>query len=99
MQRPPVICDDDVRRPELRDHPLLNGIDYIEVHSEPGPLNQRVLDVFFIDKNVGRAAFSSMLDDLVGAPHKFSITGGVRVTDVRITSVTRSEDHLVLTVS
>jgi hypothetical protein len=99
MQPAPVLCKDGVRRSELRDHPLLNGIDYIEVLSETGPLNQRVLNVFFIEKNVGRAALSSMLDDLVGALNKFSITGGVRIAEVRVTSVERSDDHLVLTVS
>jgi hypothetical protein len=99
MERTPVLCKDDVRRSELRDHPLLNGIDYIEVLSEPGPLNQRVLNVFFIDKDVGQKALSDMLDDLVGALDKFSVTGGVRIAEVRVTSVERVADHLVVTVN
>ena len=99
MERASVLCKDDVRRSDLRDHPLLNGIDYVEVLSEPGPLNQRVLNVFFIEKNVGLVALSSMLDDLVGALNKFSVTGGVRIADVRVTAVERVDDHLVVTVS
>lgn len=73
----PELCDVDLRRNLIRKHtdgqgrPNLNGIDYVEVSDD-----QRQLRVFFLSK----------------APHpiskkNFVITGGTRVTDIRVIDI------------
>lgn len=96
-----LICDDIERREQIVAHGLLNGIDYIEVVTAPPADNQRILQIFFIEKATpaGQANLSIMLDALDGAPQKFAISGGVRIQHITVESVTRVDDSLELRVS
>lgn len=96
-----LICDDIERRQQIVQHSLLNGIDYIEVVTEPAADNQRVLEVYFIDKSTaaGQANLSLMLDALDGDKDKFSLRGGVRIPNIKVNTVQRVADHLELRVS
>ena len=98
-----LLCEDDTRRARLRAS-TLNGIDYIEVDTDPPDRNQRVLRVYFVPKASGPSpppapqeyqdALDSMLDTLDGDLDSIVILGGVRVRDVEITDVVRVDDHL-----
>ncbi len=92
-----VFCDDEARRAKISKHPTLNGIDYIEVVTEPPAVNQPVLQVFFIAKTTpeGRTNLSEMLDKLHGAIDKIEIEGGTRIRNIRVTNVKKcGDDHL-----
>ena len=96
-----LICDDIERREQIVLHGLLNGIDYIEVVTEPPADNQRILQVYFIEKSTpaGQANLSAMLNALDGDKEKFTISGGVRIQNIAVESVQRVGDHLELRVS
>lgn len=96
-----LICDDEARRAEVQKHVTLNGIDYIEVVTAPPADNQLVLEVYFIAKTTagGQASLSAMLNTLHGATDKVTIHGGVRVQHIKVTTVTRVDDHLEVRVS
>lgn len=96
-----LICDDEERRALLRAHPNLHGIDYVEVVTAPPADNQLVLDVFFIAKTtaLGQASLAALLAALDGATGRVSIAGGVRVQEIKVTSVALVGDHLRVRVS
>ncbi|KFG69588.1 putative baseplate assembly protein [Microvirga sp. BSC39] len=75
-------CCDERRRRRVREHPVLNGIDYIEVlDADAVPLGsprQRTLLVRFV-----KAAPALTVES-------FEITGGERIADVRIEWATRA---------
>ena len=76
-------CCDERRRLAVADHPMLNGIDYLEVldrEAPPGALRQRTLLVRFIK------AAPALL------PENFEITGGARITGIEVTAATRADD-------
>lgn len=97
----PTACDEDVRRALLRAHPTLDGIDYIEVVTEPDADNQRVLEVHFIPKRDAAAQqnLEALLDFLDGNTGAVRIEGGVRIRDIEVLAVDRVEDHLEVRVS
>ena len=96
-----LYCGDEQRRTGIREHEFLQGIDYLEVVTSPEADNQRVLQLYFIPKQTpaGAAQLEVMLSALAAEPERFSITGGVRITDVAITGVRRSGDHLEIDVN
>lgn len=91
-----LICDDEARRVELREHETLNGIDYIEVVTEPPADNQKILKVYFISKttSAGKNNLSKMLNDLDGNVKKVTIHGGVRVKQIKVVEVKKNKDYL-----
>ena len=79
-------CEDERRAGVLRDpaHPL-NGIDFVEFRREPG--NRFILDVTFLKPAPAAGAAD------------FTVTGGIRIVDLRITAVeTVATDPLMLRV-
>lgn len=90
---PPEICNDNQRRSELSAPGApVKGIRAVEVFkTAPGdPLEQRVLVVYFFNN-----AIPAQLDN--AHLQKFRVSGGVRVTDVRVQSVQAFPDRLELT--
>jgi hypothetical protein len=85
-----LICDDEARRALVAAHATLNGIDYIEVATEPQTDNQVLLRVYFIPT----VSLSSMLAALDGDTSNVRIEGGVRVRPIKVTEVTVDGDHL-----
>jgi hypothetical protein len=70
-------CKDEQRRGEVRDLTItLNGIDFVESHDDAPPF---WLEVAFVKTPVPAG--------LVGAPGKFRIEGGTRITGVEVTTV------------
>ena len=67
-----LACASEHRRERVRQHPRLNGIDYIEVGT-----NRRTLTVHFL----GKAPVSLDADNVV-------IDGGRRITGIRVLTVT-----------
>lgn len=69
-----VQCEDERRSGVLRDpaHPL-NGVDFVEFRREPA--NRFVLDVTFLKPAPA------------AGPGDFTVTGGVRIVDLRVTAV------------
>jgi hypothetical protein len=91
-----LMCDDEERRNTLREHPTLNGIDYIEVRTTPPADNQREIRVHFIAKKKAahKTALSAMLDTIAAADSKVTIEGGVRIQNIKVTDVKRVGNHL-----
>lgn len=76
--------------------PVLNGIDYLEVASDPGTTDQKILNVYFLFPLPGQAnGFPSSpaltSDNIV-------ITGGVRITGIRLAGPVKASGN-VLTVN
>jgi hypothetical protein len=96
-----LICDDQARRAQVQKHPTLNGIDYIEVVTEPSADNQRVLKVYFIPKTTdeGQDVPSDLLNALHGKTNLVEIRGGVRVQNIEVTEVSARTDHLEVRVA
>ena len=86
-------CEDDSRREQLRTDPLRHGIDFLEVATEPAEENQRVLRVFFIEKQ-GPSNLSDLLEALDGDMSVVRVTGGERIRRIQVTGVAGEEDHL-----
>lgn len=85
-------CCEEKRRAQLRlAGAALNGIDYLEVVDRQEPLQsekQRTLRVFFVNDLAVSARFAASRPELV------RITGGERVSRIRIDSATWATDHL-----
>jgi hypothetical protein len=96
-----LICDDEARRAQVQKHATLNGIDYIEVVTEPLADNQRVLKVYFIPKTTdeGQDVPSDLLNALHGKTNLVEIRGGVRVQHIEVTEVSARADHLEVRVA
>lgn len=71
----------------------LNGIDYIEISAED-LYSQRFIHVYFI-----LDLSDEELEELVDNPGLFTISGGVRIRDIKVLRVERQEGHLVLEVN
>jgi hypothetical protein len=91
-----VTCGKDTSRDELATSPFLNGIDYVEIVTEPPADNQRVLVVHFVpDESAAGTKLVTMLDDIVNAMATpavspiVTVSGGARI-DVRVVSVQRA---------
>jgi hypothetical protein len=86
-------CKDEERREALKNHPTLVGIDFLEVSED-----QHELSVYFV---------GSGNEDKVVVPENLTlrnveITGGTRITKIRVTDVKYPEgqdDRIVLTVT
>ena len=97
-------CCEENRRAATRDHPFLNGIDYLEVVDQEliGTLNeslrQRVLRVFFLAKNAtanpgAQQARKDLFDRLAAlTPAQVRITGGERVRNIVVVGVELHSD-------
>lgn len=73
-------CDDERRRTAVRNHPSINGIDFLEVSYDPSDLlgeRQRTLLVHFI-KNVSPGTIK---------PENIRLEGGERIRDISVTLV------------
>lgn len=88
-----LTCRDEERRSLNSLEALnLNGIDYIEISAQD--LNsQRFIHVYFI-----RDLSDEDLAGFVNKPDLFTISGGVRIRDIKVLSVKGSEGHLVIEV-
>lgn len=95
-----AIYDDDARRALVRCHPTLNGIDYLEVTTAPAADNQRLLRVVFLppEDPATAAKLDALLTELLTPPFPVTISGGVRVTDLRIEAVMRAGNSLLVRV-
>ncbi len=91
---------DQTRRGELQKHPTLNGIDFLEVVVAPEADNQRVLTIHFLPASspATSAKLDALLAQLDGRPERCQISGGVRVTAIRVLSAARAGDALSLRV-
>jgi hypothetical protein len=91
---------DETRRGEVQRHPTLNGIDFLEVVVAPEADNQRVLIVHFLPASspAAPAKLDALLSQLNGHPERCQISGGVRVTSIRVLAVVRAGDALFLRV-
>src|SRR5262245_22450863 len=96
-----LLCQDDQRRELLRAADTLHGLDYLEVRTQPPADNQLVLELHFIGKNTaaGTADLDAMLADFDGHRERFSLSGGVRITRVRIEQAVRNGSVIELRVS
>ncbi len=88
------VCHDPQRRADILVHPLLNGIDFVEVSP-----NQLTIKVFFIKPlpdppNSGPDGAY----DLTNHPEWVQIHGSARVVDIHVMNVSRMGDHLEITV-
>jgi hypothetical protein len=87
-------CQDAQRRADILAHPLLNGIDYVEVSAD-----QRTIKVFFIKPLPDPP--NSDPDGAYGLtthPEWVQIYGGARVVDIHVIGVHLVADHLEITV-
>jgi hypothetical protein len=93
-------CDVDTSRDQVAEHAFVNGIDFLEVVTEPAAENQRVLWVSFIPKPdpAHEASLEALLDDIVllhqNDPKVVTIDGGVRVRGILVEELTRVERRL-----
>jgi hypothetical protein len=76
-------CNDEERREALKDHPTLMGIDFLEVSGD-----QHELSVFF----VGSEDDEKVVVPRDLSPRNVEITGGTRITSIRVTDVRYPED-------
>ncbi len=77
-------CHNDERRLAVLEHPLVNGIDFVEVvdnPSDPDDLRQTVLLIHFL-KEIQLNSFE---------PENIIIRGGERITNIRVIEVTRAD--------
>lgn len=73
-------CCDELRREAVRNHPTLNGIDFLEVIDHAAPTDaerQRKLELYFVKP----------LGALTLAAHNIRIEGGERITTFHVLSV------------
>lgn len=80
-------CNNDERRIAVLQHPLVNGIDFIEVvdhATDPDDIRQTVLLVHFL-KEIQPDTFT---------PGNILISGGERITNIRVTEVARADSAL-----
>jgi hypothetical protein len=90
-----LLCGVDTARDDVAQHPSLQGIDFLEIVTEPLADNQRVLVVSFLPKSgSGQTNLESMLDDLHGDVENVTISGGVRVRAIEIVEVERDGNRL-----
>lgn len=98
-----TVCDDALRRVQIEQDPVINGIDYVEVVTSPAADNERVLQVFFIPKDpanvVGQANLVLLMNKLATAPQEIAISGGVRIQNIQVLAVSFISDHIDVRVS
>jgi hypothetical protein len=98
-----TVCDDALRRVQIEQDPLINGIDYVEVVTSPAADNERVLQVFFILKDpanvIGQANLVLLMNKLATAPQEIAISGGVRIQNIQVLGVSFVSDHIEVRVS
>ena len=79
----PYACDDATRRIEVRDHPTLNGIDYLEVLDDDAPAGSPRQQTLLVH------CFKAIPALTAANVH---IAGGVRVTNIRAVWAFRAPD-------
>lgn len=83
------VCDDDDRRRAVRAAGTINGIDFLEVVDD----TQTVLDVTFLHPLPGETG--AVPDAPALTAENVRISGGVRITPVRVTAVAQPEPNLL----
>lgn len=100
---PFLTCGEEIRSDDIGAKPNLQGIDWLEVHTEPDADNQFVLAVHFVRKRAPATAadLTSFIDSLVTHPERVRIEGGQRVRDPRLApgGLSRVGDELRVRVS
>jgi hypothetical protein len=90
-----LLCGVDTARDDVAQHETLQGIDFLEIVTEPLIDNQRVLIVQFLPKSGnGQTNLAAMLDDLNDDIENVKIAGGVRVRAIEIVEVKRDGNRL-----
>jgi hypothetical protein len=74
-------CLDPGRKADVREHPTLNGIDYVEYFEDRSALPE---PLYWLVVSFLRAAPAG----LTGNPGAFSVSGGLRITGIRVIEVT-----------
>lgn len=81
----PLVCRNEQRRENVRKKPDLNGLDYLEVDTDP-----RILTVYFLGKAPELWRKKDKHGNPVLAPQDllpyFRIEGGQRITDIKVVS-------------
>jgi hypothetical protein len=77
-------CDRDERRAAVREHPTLNGIDFVEYFEQLAPPPATFWLIVTFLKNAPA---------LVGQKDKFTVTGGTRIVGVEIVDVKAVAGH------
>ncbi|MGB3299959.1 MAG: baseplate J/gp47 family protein [Phormidesmis sp.] len=99
MSRAQYHCQQNRRRAAVRSWllangmPRLNGIDYLEVTDDP-----RTLHLYFIHPLVPPDSFNQTADLSIG-PDNIALTGGSRLHQIRVESVSAFDRQLVLRVN
>ncbi len=87
------VCKNENRREAVRNNPVWNGIDFLEVTSD----DQKTLTVTFIHNLPGQTnPVPSGEPDL--APENIVIEGGVRIRNIKVESVSANNNELTVTV-
>lgn len=73
-------CLDPERQADVREHPTLDGTDYVEYFEDRAVLPPR----YWLEVNFLRGVPTG----LVGVPAAFAVRGGVRITGIRVIEVT-----------
>src|SRR4030095_5570266 len=76
-----TICLDPGRQADVREHPTLDGIDYVEYFEDRAALP---LPLYWLEVNFLRGVPAG----LVGVPGAFAVSGGVRITGIHVIDVT-----------
>ena len=82
-------CDSERRRAALSSHKTLMGIDFLEVSAD-----QKELSVYFVPAAPNVAGKTVVPPGL--KPENFSITGGVRITSIRVTGDPEVRDGVIV---
>lgn len=96
MRYEDLLCSVDTARDDVAAHEKVNGIDFVEIVTEPESENQRVLWVNFIPKSsgAGQTNLGLLLDALHDQLSLFNVSGGVRVREIETLEVKRVGDRL-----
>ena len=76
-----TICLDPGRQADVREHPTLDGTDYVEYFEDRAALP---LPLYWLEVNFLRGVPAG----LVGVPGAFAVSGGVRITGIKVIDVT-----------
>lgn len=92
-------CRDAKRRAHVGDHPVLNGIDFVEYQHRPEDPRPHVLVVHFL-KDLPDAPHSDPDDayGLTNHPEWIHLQGGTRIVGLKVSAVTLVEPYLELAV-
>lgn len=85
-----ALCLDERRKAAIREHPTLNGIDFVESFEDRSVTPAKIwLEVHFLQNAPA---------GLLGNPGAFTVEGGARITGIHATAVNATADPRVLEV-